>query len=173
MSLYYIVEFPEKVKGTPLIDGGYQTKWRAEKSMELEIAYYEKDFEEYVFNNWDDFLASEKVAYSRWSPLLEVAVKDLGIESNNQVIWHVRGTTAKHMIQAMYKNETEDIYEQLPPDIHLLRATLPKKMDENRTFTSEIFKQRGNGKVHLIENTTHMLHWDKPDVVVNEIRKNW
>ncbi|WP_026023156.1 alpha/beta fold hydrolase [Paenisporosarcina sp. TG20] len=173
VSLYYLSIFPNRVIGTILIDGGYQTKWRGGKSMEQEIAYYEKDFEEYVFNNWVEFLTTEKRVYSRWSPLLEVAVKDLGIQLNNKVIWHARGTTAKHIIQAMHKHETEDIYQQLPPHIQLLRATLPMQMDDERTIASDIFRQKANGHVQLIEDTTHMLHWDKPDVVVNEIRKNW
>lgn len=173
VSLYYLIKFPERVIGTILIDGGYQTKRRGEKSMEQEIAYYEKDFEEYVFNNWEDFLKTEKETYSRWSSLLILAVRDLGIELNNKVIWHARGTTANHIIRAMHKHETEDIYEQLPSYIKLLRATLPDKMDDERTITSELFKQKANGQIQLIPNTTHMLHWDKPDVVVNEIRKNW
>ena len=113
VALYYLIEFPGRTIGTILIDGGYQTKRRGEKSLEQEIAYYEKDFEEYVFNNWNDFFSSEKAAYSRWSPLLELAVKDLGIVLDNKVRWHARGETAKHIIQAMHKHETEDIYEQL------------------------------------------------------------
>lgn len=173
VSLYYLIEFPERVIDTILIDGGYQTKRRGDKSMEQEISYYEKDFDEYVFNNWDDFFKSEKEAYSRWSPLLEVAVGDLGIELNNKVFWHARGSTARHIIKAMHKHETEDIYEQLPGHIPLLRATLPKELDEKRTITAEIFKQKARGHVKLIEKTTHMLHWDNPDVVVEEIRKNW
>ncbi len=62
-----------------------------EETLEEEIAYYEKDFDEYVFNNWDEFFKSEKEAYTRWSSLLEVAVKDLGIEMDNKVWWHARG----------------------------------------------------------------------------------
>lgn len=173
VSLYYIVAFPEKVNGAILIDGGYQTKWRSDKSVEEEVDFYQKDFEEYTFNSWNDFFASERLAYSRWSPLLEVAVKDLGLELNKQIIWHARGTTAKYMITAMHKHETEDIYDQLPPGILLLRATLPEVMDDQRAITSEIFKEKANGKIQVIEGATHMLHWDQPEVVVQAIRKHW
>lgn len=173
VSLYYIAAFPEKVIGAILIDGGYQTKWRSEKSMEQEIDFYQKDFEEYVFNSWQDFFAFERAAYSRWSPLLEMAVRDLGLESNKQVTWHARGTTAKHIITAMHKHETEAIYDQLPPGILLMRATLPEVMDVQRTTTSEIFKKKANGKIQVIEGATHMLHWDQPEVVINAIRKHW
>lgn len=173
VSLFYLMEYPERVKGSILIDGGYQTKRLKEETVEEEIAYYEKDFEEYVFNDWKSFFKSEKAAYTRWSALLELAVKELGLENDNKVYWHARGVTAGHIIKAMHKHETIDIYENLPSNILLLRATLPNSWDAYRSKTANIFKQKTGGTVKLIPNTTHMLHWDKPEVVVEEIRKCW
>ena len=37
-----------------------KTKRLKEETLEEEIAYYEKDFDKYVFNNWDEFFKSEK-----------------------------------------------------------------------------------------------------------------
>lgn len=73
----------------------------------------------------------------------------------------------------MHKHETVDIYENLPSNIVLLRATLPKDQDDYRNLTSKIFEQKTGGTIKLIPNTTHMLHWDNPEVVVTEIRRNW
>ncbi|PED05653.1 lipase [Bacillus pseudomycoides] len=172
VSLFYLMEYGERVKGSILIDGGYQTKRLKEETVE-EVAYCEKDFEEYVFDNREGFFKSEKEVYTRWFPLLEMAVKDLGLEKNNKVYWHARGVTAGHIIKAMHKHETIDIYENLPSNILLLRATLPSSWDEYRGKTANIFKQKTRGIVKLIPNTTHMLHWDKPEVVVEEIRQCW
>jgi pimeloyl-ACP methyl ester carboxylesterase len=173
VALYYLSQYNERVKGSILIDGGYQTKRRMNRTLEEEIAYYEKDFEEYVFESWHEFYESEKKAYSRWSPLLKIAVKDLGLEQDNKVIWHARGKTAKHIIKAMHKHETEDIYHRLPPDITILRATLPKESEEYRKINSELFKKKANGNLKIVENSTHMLHWDKPCTVVKLILKIW
>ncbi|PEX79001.1 alpha/beta fold hydrolase [Bacillus cereus] len=173
VALFYLVNNPEKVLGSILIDGGYQTKRLQEETFQEEIAFYEKDFDEYVFNNWDDFFKSEKEAYTRWSPLLESAVKDLGIEMDNNVCWHARGRTAGNIIRGMHKDETIDIYEKLPSDIVLLRATVPQIWDEYRDKTVNIFKEKTDGVVKLIPDTTHMLHWDKPEVVIEEIKNNW
>jgi pimeloyl-ACP methyl ester carboxylesterase len=173
VALYYLMKYPERVKGSILIDGGYQTKRLGAETMEEEAAYYEKDFEDYMFDDWKDFFKAEQAAYSRWSPLIEKAVKDLGIERNNKVHWNARGVTAINIIQAMYKHETEDIYDKLPSNIILLRATLPKNWDEYRDKTATIFKQKTGATVQLVPNTTHMLHWDKPEEVVQEIRGNW
>ena len=48
VALFYLLNHPEKVQGSILIDGGYQTKRLREETLEEEIAYYEKDFDEYV-----------------------------------------------------------------------------------------------------------------------------
>ncbi|MFZ3579764.1 alpha/beta fold hydrolase [Virgibacillus sp. DJP39] len=173
VSLFYQLKYPEKVLGAILVDGGYQSKRLQKQSMEEEIAYYQKDFEEYVFNDWEDFLKTEKNAYTRWSPLIETAVKDLGLEKNSKIYWHVRGVTAGNIIRAMHINEIEDIYKNLSTNILLLRATLPVELNDYRNMTSKIFKQRTGGVVKLIPDTTHMLHWDHPDLVVEVIRENW
>jgi len=173
VSLFYLAEFPEKVVGTILIDGGYQSKRLKGQSMEEEVAYYEKDFEDYV-ETWESFLADAVYGeVSRRSSLLDIAAKDLVLEKDAKYFWHARGITGGNIIKGMHKHETADIFEKLPSDILLLRATLPKEQEDYRAMTSRIFEQKTGGKMKEIPNTTHMLHWDKPDVVVEEIRKNW
>lgn len=76
VALYYLATFPPRVKGSILIDGGYQGKRHNIQTVEEEVSYYEKDFEEYVFDSWEKFFNTEKEVYSRWSPLIELAVRD-------------------------------------------------------------------------------------------------
>lgn len=173
VSLFYLLRYPERVIGTILIDGGYQTKRLKEQSLEEEVAYYEKDFEEYA-ETWELFL--DLAVYgdvSRRSTLLDLAAQDLALEKDSKFYWHARGETGGNIIKAMHKHETVDIYENLPSNIVLLRATLPKDQDDYRNLTSKIFEQKTGGAIKLVPNTTHMLHWDNPDVVVTEIRRNW
>jgi pimeloyl-ACP methyl ester carboxylesterase len=73
----------------------------------------------------------------------------------------------------MHKHETEDIYEKLPSNVVLLRATLPKTQDTYRDLTSKLFEQKTGAEVKLIPCVTHMLHWDNPEVVVKEIKERW
>jgi pimeloyl-ACP methyl ester carboxylesterase len=173
VALFYLHDYADRVLGSILIDGGYQTKRLGNQSMEEEIAFYEKDFEEYV-ETWDSFL--EEAVYggvSRRSPLLDLAAKDLALEKDGKFYLHARGKTAGYIIQAMYKHETVDIYEALPSTIILLRATLPESMQVQRKRTSTIFKERTGSTVKCISITTHMLHWDNPEIVVNEIKTSW
>ncbi|QWH17799.1 alpha/beta hydrolase [Bacillus mycoides] len=173
VALFYLLNNPEKVLGSILIDGGYQTKGLKEETLQEEILDYEKDFDEYVFNNWDEFFKSEKEAYTRWSSLIELAVKDLGVEMDNKVRWHARGTTAGNIVRGMHKDETIDIYEKLPSNIVLLRATVPQVWADYRDKTVNIFKEKTDSIVKVIPDTTHLLHWDKPEVVIAEIKNHW
>jgi pimeloyl-ACP methyl ester carboxylesterase len=174
VSLFYILNYSENVLGAILIDGGYQTKRRMSISMEEEVEFQEKDFEEYV-GNLEEFLDVAVFGDSRRTPLLLTAAKDLVLKKDGKYCWHARGKTAGNIIRGMHKDETEDIYEKLPHnlDICMLRATLPESKDAYRNATASIFEQKTGATVKLIPNTSHMLHWDNPGVVIKEIRERW
>ncbi|MBY6037664.1 alpha/beta hydrolase [Fictibacillus nanhaiensis] len=173
VGLHFLAKYPNNVIDTLLIDGGYQTKRIWATSMEDEMDDLEKDFDEYVFESWDDFYRSEKENYLTWTLAIEMAVKDLGVERNNRIHWHARGETARHIIRGMHLNETENIYHLLPKNITLLVATLPEHLLKKRLDTAEVFIQNASGHVILVEDSTHMLHWDRPEVVVDEIKSRW
>lgn len=172
VALYYAANYPEKILDCILIDGGYQGKRHSNQSMESEVAYYEKDFEQ-VWETWEEFLSLVKSETLNWTPLKMEAAEDLSLYKDQRFHWHARGETAAHIIRAMHKDETEDIYHQLDTSILLLRATLPESLEENRKKTAGIYMERTMREVKAIPGTTHLLHWDRPDIVVGEIRKRW
>ncbi|AYV71861.1 hypothetical protein M1D49_19640 [Bacillus sp. PK3-056] len=86
----YILNYPKKVLGTILIDGGYQTKRRNSTSIEEEIEYYEKDFEEHV-GTWEKFLDVAVFGDSRRTPLLMTAAKDLALVKDGKCIIGTEG----------------------------------------------------------------------------------
>jgi pimeloyl-ACP methyl ester carboxylesterase len=156
-----------------LIDGGYYLKRLRHVTMEEEAAYYEEDFDGYIFEDWESFAEPEKSNVNRWSPLLDEAIKDLGVELNNNVCWHASGKTARHVIEALHKFEVEEIYEKLPADITILRSTLPISWNDYRSRCTKIFKKITGGSVIEVPETSHMLHWEKPEVVVAEVKNQW
>lgn len=189
VALHYTSEFPHKIKKVVLLDGGYYTKddvykissklneegkfkGKSSCSMEDEIAYYEKDFDEYIFSNWDDFIDLEKTMYLRWNPILEQVAKDLMKEENGKLKFRASGDTARGAIKSMNNYPTKDIYDKLSNNILLLISTLPESWLKIRNILSENFRDSTNGTVKKIENTTHMIHWDKPKEIVEEI-VNW
>jgi pimeloyl-ACP methyl ester carboxylesterase len=101
------------------------------------------------------------------------AAKNLSLYNNHQYYWHARGKTAGHIIRAMHKDEAEDIYHKIENPVLLLRASLPESLAETRKNTAYIFKEQVKGEVKCIPGTTHFLHWDRPEIVVREIRQRW
>ncbi len=185
IALHYAALYPEKVKKVLLLDGGYHIKqfeydyftnmdkkqlaFEPNCSLNEEIQSYEADFDGYVFSNWDDFLYVERNNYLRWSELLETAVKDLMKEENGKIRFCASGDTARGAIKSMYNSPTNLLYDKLKLPILLLQATLPSSWDEVRTLEVEEFKKGTNAIVKKIEGTTHLLHWDKPDLIVEEV----
>ena len=54
-----------------------------------------------------------------------------------------QGNTASNIIRGMHKDETIDIYEKLPANIVLLRATVPQVWADYRDKTVNVLKRNG------------------------------
>ncbi|WP_425447943.1 alpha/beta fold hydrolase [Dethiothermospora halolimnae] len=182
IGLHYLSTYPSKVIKTMLLDGGYylKTEFYAYQtsisgnidSLQREIDYYLKDFDEYCFDTLQEHIDVEKSNYIRWSCLLEEAAKDLIRVEEGMYKYHANGFTATGAIKSMYLYPPNSIYDNLPNSIYLLRSTLPESMNEYRENLSENFKNNTGSKVKKIEGAGHLLHWDKPNEVVEEIL-NW
>lgn len=185
IALHYAAQYPEKVKKILLLDGGYHKKqiqydyftkidkeqldFKPNCSLEDEIKSYEADFEGYVFTNWNDFLEVEQNNYLRWSKLLEQAAKDLmKEEADGTIRFCACGNTARGVIKSMYNFPTDDIYNKLEIPILLLQATLPESWNEIRDLLVKEFQKGTNSVVKKVE-ATHLLHWDNPFLITEEI----
>lgn len=185
IALHYTANYPTKVKKIILLDGGYYIKKLSNDyfsknnhlqhklpcSLQEETDCYEKDFDEYIFSSWEEYLEVEKNNYLRWSPLLKEASMDLMKEVDGRVIWHASGDTARGAIKSMYKSPSTLIYNRLPQNILLLQCTLPDDFTEIRDIQSKVFSEGTRAVVKKIEGTTHMIHWDNPNAVYEEILK--
>lgn len=123
-----------------------------------------------MFANWDDFLEVEKKNYLRWSDYKEIAARDLMKEEpDGSVRFHTSGVTARGAIKSMYYYPISDLADQIAAPILLLQATLPEGRKEVRTLQVNIFQKQTNAVVKAIEGTTHLLHWNDPYRVVEEV----
>lgn len=182
IALHYAVNFPKKVKKILLLDGGYHVKsfeyeyfskvdksklgFKPSCTLDEEIQSYESDFDGYVFSNWESFLECEKNNYLRWSDLLEVAAKDLmKKEESGEIRFAARGRTARGAIKSMYKYPTDELFDKIDVPILLLQATLPDGWREIRELQVKKFKEKTNSIVRVLEGTTHLIHWDNPELI--------
>ncbi|MGH0924830.1 alpha/beta fold hydrolase [Bacillus pacificus] len=186
VALHYAAECPEKVNKMVLLDGGYHHgKMNADyfaklykggkegecppRLLEEEITHYENDFDEYIFGSKEAFIQSEKLAYSRWSPLLERTVYDLMREDDSKIKWHATGDTARGVIKFQYT-----VYKTLKPhkiksDILLLYCDLPDNYLEIRELQIAEFKKRINITTKLYKDTGHLMHWDRPEEIAEDV----
>ncbi len=179
IALHYTSLYPLKVKKALFLDGGYYIKsekytFEASRngsidSLQKELDYYYKDFDDYCFDSIEEHIEVEKSNYSRWSSLLEAASKDLVVENSGRFRYHAKGFTAASAIKAMFLSPPDSVYNKLLVPTYLLQSTLPESMDEIRTTLAKKFEHATNSKVKKIAGAGHMLHWDKPNEVVHEI----
>ena len=186
IALHYAAQYPERVNKILLLDGGYHIKqfqydyfakvdkkhlsFKPDCSLEEEIQSYETDFNGYIFSSWDDFLYVERNNYLRWSELLEQASKDLmKEEEDGKIRFCASGDTARGAIKSMYNYPTNLLYNKLEVPILLLQSTLPESWREIRTLQVKKFEKGMNTVVKIIEGTTHLLHWDKPELIAEEV----
>lgn len=178
-ALHYLAAYPSRVIKTMLLDGGYYLKndWYAYQTsilgntytMQDEIDYYIKDFDDYCFDTLEEHINVERNNYNRWSSLLEEAAKDLIRVEDGKYKYHANSFTSTGAIKSMYLYPTDSLYEKLPSSICLLVSTQPDTMNEYRETLVEKFKKGTGSKVKLIDGAGHLVHWDKPNNVTAEI----
>lgn len=182
IALHYMSTYPLKVMKVMLLDGGYYIRkdlneYRASRSevinsLKTEIDYYVKDFDEYCFDTLQEHIELEKGNYDRWSSLLEQASGDLIRIEDGKFKYHAKGCTSTAAIKSMYLHPTDSIYDKLPNSIYLLQSTLPESMGEIREVLVRKFKSNTRAKTKRIVGAGHLIHWDKPEEVAEEIL-NW
>jgi pimeloyl-ACP methyl ester carboxylesterase len=179
IAIYYLYTYPSKVIKTMLLDGGYHIKSECYAyqtsisgditSLQSEIDYYIKDFDDYCFDTLEEHIEVEKSNYLRWSSLLEEASKDLVRIENSKYKWHANSFTATGAIKSMYFYSPDAIYDKLPSSIYLLQSTIPESANEYRDKLSDKFKNSTGSMLKRVEGAGHLIHWDKPNEVAKEI----
>ncbi len=174
LSLYYLIEHADRVLGTILIDGGYHSKRLYGRSVEEEVAFYEQDFEDSV-STWNEFLNIAVYApNARRSPSLDQAGADLVRMEEGRFHWHARGGTAAAIIRALHHDDVLDFLPEVPlTNIQLYEATLPTDQAAIRQQATNLLHEMTQATIHHVPGTGHMLHWDRPDVIIEAIRHHW
>lgn len=174
LSLYYLIEHADRVLGTILIDGGYHSKRLYGKSVGEEVAFYERDFEDSV-STWDEFLNIAVYApNARRSPSLDQAGVDLIRMEEGRFHWHARGTTAAAIIRALHHDDVLDFLPDVPlTNIQLYVATLPPDQAPIRQQATNLLHEMTQANIHHVPGTGHMLHWDRPDVIIEAVSHHW
>jgi pimeloyl-ACP methyl ester carboxylesterase len=184
IAMFYYSKYFENVKKMLLIDGGYhipsfvdsynQANGTGLTSLEENIEFYRRDFDGYVFDTMESFIGAEKINYPRWSELLNAATMDLAVIKDNKYCWHVPGNIAEKCLTGIYECPPDLIYAKIKSskagnNILLLQAAIPENL-LYRDILAEKFRSETGGVVKKMP-LTHMMHWENPELVINEVRE--
>lgn len=188
IALHIMKDFKSHVFKTLLIDGGYTTKsdfyrivnelaqkpewkWPNINDVEKEISYTTTYYNNFEYNSWESFYNEGKKSNKNWNAYKEIASSDYVKEVDGKVKLIVEANVARSAIIAMANSPIKKVYNELDDNILLLVATLPKEFNVINDCLLDEIKDNSKISIKKIEDSTHNLHWDKVEVVLDEVRQ--
>jgi len=196
IALFYFAKYGESVKKLLLLDGGYvnyqkvieynkvtQVLPQQFSVASLEVYRsntYKKIFESIStlhIDSYEQFIAEEKSSFSRWSELLDEACRESIVEIDGELKFHATAEAMANSYVAICDYLPNivfsDVFEKNQNKILLLACQYPDS-DCYRGIIDTLvldFKNATAAAIHKL-SLSHMMHWENPEMIVEEIR-NW
>ncbi|AZU62469.1 hypothetical protein CHR53_14940 [Neobacillus mesonae] len=174
IALHYAKRYPEKIKGVILLDGGYTFPDFQEDMTFSKVYDGWNDYMEYssVFDTWEDVIWEYQQYTKRWNEKIEQMVSTL-FNKNEKYELISSKFTVLSIIKAFFKESFTTAYPYIKSPLILIHATLPKDLINARiTGITELKQYIKDVTIVSMEETNHMVHWDNPQKIANEIH-NW
>ncbi|MCK8059599.1 MULTISPECIES: alpha/beta fold hydrolase [unclassified Fusibacter] len=187
VALHFSAAYPDRVKKSILLDGGYhdpeygyayftglyekgQLDYKPFMCFEDEKNYYIDDFDGYVFDDFEGAVQAELDNHTNLNPLKRTMIEDLIVERNGKFCWHANGTTAVKALNFQYNSQKTLAFERIMAKTKLIYADQPAEYYQSRIEQIAIFKSKFDVDCVLYENTGHMVHYDQPERLSDDIR---
>ncbi|PDY25851.1 alpha/beta hydrolase [Bacillus cereus] len=174
IALHYAKMYPEKIKGIILLDGGYTFPDFQEDMTFSKVYDGWNDYMENssVFDTWHDVIGEYKQYTERWNEKIEQMVQTLLNKKEKYELINSKFTVLS-IIKAFFKESFTTTYPYIKSPLILIHATLPEDLNNaRRTGINKLKQHIENVTIVSMEETGHMVHWDNPKKVANEIH-NW
>ncbi|WP_176535834.1 alpha/beta fold hydrolase [Bacillus cereus] len=174
IALHYAKMYPEKIKGIILLDGGYTFPDFQEDMTFSKVYDGWNDYMENssVFDTWHDVIGEYKQYTERWNEKIEQMVQTLFNKKEKYELINSKFTVLS-IIKAFFKESFTATYPYIKSPLILIHATLPEDLNNaRRTGINKLKQHIENVTIVSMEETGHMVHWDNPKKVANEIH-NW
>ncbi len=172
VALHYAKHYPAKVKGIILLDGAF-TFPVFQDEMTFETAYdgWNSYLDNAKYSTWDDILSEYRTYTKRWDPAIEQSVST--IFNKNQTYELIASkNTVLPIIQAFFSEPFTAAYPVIKSPLLLIHATEPAELDGARLKGIALINNDvKDATIISLENTGHMIQWDKPEEVSSEIMK--
>ncbi|PLT28053.1 alpha/beta fold hydrolase [Peribacillus deserti] len=169
-ALHYTKNFPAKVKGVILLDGGF-TFPEFQEEMTFLKAYngWDSYIDNAVYNTWEDIVSEYKTYTTRWNANIEQSLNSIFIKKEKYELLASKFTILS-IIKAFFEEPFSHTYPFIKSPILLLHATEPEELLEAREKgISQLRADIKDATIISLSNTGHMVQWDKPDEVCSEI----
>jgi pimeloyl-ACP methyl ester carboxylesterase len=176
-----------KVKKMILLDGAYhdskfayeyntklyelgKLSYKPFSCLEDEVNYYIDDFDNYIFDEYEQAVQTELNNHSRNNEFIREAIEELIVESREGYRWHASGKTAKKALKFQYNSQKTIEFEKINVPVLLIYSKQPFELVECRELQINEFKSKFDLVVKAYENAGHMIHYDEPKLLAKDIR---
>lgn len=172
VALHYAKQYPEKIKGVILLDGGF-TFPEFQEEMTFSKAY--EGWNTYIDNakygNWEEILDEYSTYTKRWNAAIEESLTSIFTKKEKYELIASKFTVLS-IIKAFFEEPFTTTYPFIRSPLLLVHATEPKELHAAREKgISQLKKDIKDATIIKIKDTSHMVQWDKPDEVSSEIIK--
>lgn len=170
--LHYAKNYPAKVKGVILLDGGF-TFPTFQDEMTFSNAYngWNNYMDSAKFNHWKDIVSEFSNYTKRWNDTLEQSLSTI-FNKNEKYELIATKDTVLSIIKAFFEEPFTTTYQFIKSPLLLIHATEPEELYEARKKgISKIKNDVEDSSIISLLNTGHMIQWDKPIEVSSEITR--
>ncbi|WP_139488766.1 alpha/beta fold hydrolase [Brevibacillus dissolubilis] len=174
LSLFYAAAYPDKVTGLIMLDGGFVAPQdRPHDSLERSLREWDEYLGSFRCATWKEAIARYSAFSFRWNDRLDDMTRDSMQETAEGIQLIVTKETLLAIMKSFYQEPFRRVYDRVSAPILLVRGTMPPTMELARENGVNLLKSHHPDAVCVaIENTGHMVHWDAPERVADEV-KNW
>jgi pimeloyl-ACP methyl ester carboxylesterase len=170
VTLHYAKYYPENVKGIILLDGGF-TFPEFQEEMTFSIAFdgWNSYMDQAKYDTWEDIISEYRTFTKRWNETMEHSVSSIFIKKDKYELIASKFTVLS-IIKAFFKEPFTTTYPFIKSPLILLHATEPGELEEARIKgITQLKNDIKDASIISMNQTGHMIQWDKPDEVSNEI----
>ena len=152
-------------KNLILLDGGYlSNELDLKTSLEVNIENAVTHYNDYQFDNWSEYLVGEEKAYARWNDKIKSFSLEKMIYDGIKIKLNMDIKTVKDYITCFHENAGSNIINHINTQTLILVSTLPVQANEIRETAINRITNR-TVKHIFVENTSHDLYLDNPDII--------
>ena len=163
--------FPNKIRGTILVDGGYVFPEQVDGMTEAKaLVGWQEYIDSSIYNSWEEVVKEyQKYTTKQWDAQLDSIISSNFKKDNDNYVLKADRFSILSTIKSFYKEPCSTTYDSLECPVLLFHATIPETDSSRNKGIQKIKKDIKNIKVIGIDNTKHNVHWDCPETVANEI----